>query len=121
MTEQTIEEYDQQTLEEEERWFALHPRAGRHDHAVEAEYTMMTYFRDNGLDPRDSTAGREWLNGREWPLDLPECGGCVADRSHPADCSGCTVEPCSTYRPHPDLAGLNGVPFCVCGFERRQH
>lgn len=31
------------------------------------------------------------------------------------------AEPCAEYRPHPDLAGLDGTPFCRCGFERRQH
>lgn len=32
-----------------------------------------------------------------------------------------TAGPCSEYRPITGLSGLNGVPFCVCGFEQRQH
>ena len=32
-----------------------------------------------------------------------------------------TQAPCSEYRPIDSASGLNGTPFCACGFERRQH
>ena len=68
------------------------------------------------VDPRcaTTTLGHfEWCQNREQQAT----DGSLAGRAwNPA-----TAEPCSAYRPIAGLSGLNGVPFCVCGFEQRQH